>query len=85
MGCISYGLYVYHIMVIYYATPYIFNPLWHQINWDAFGTLSVLQYHSWLIKLPLFSVFTIVIADLSYRHFEQHILRYKTYFKNESS
>lgn len=83
IGRISYGLYVYHIMVIYYATPYIFDPLWHQINWDAFGRWGVIQYHSWLVKLPLYLAITIGIAELSFRYFEQPILKLKDrYFKH---
>lgn len=84
IGRISYGLYVYHIMVIYYATPYVFDPVWHRINWEAFGRLSVLQYHSWLVKLPLYSAITIGIAELSYRYLELPILKLKDrYFKHE--
>ncbi len=83
IGRISYGLYVYHIMVIYYGTPYMFDPVWHRINWEAFGKFSVLQYHSWLIKLPLYAAITIGIAELSFRYLEQPILKLKDrYFRH---
>jgi peptidoglycan/LPS O-acetylase OafA/YrhL len=80
IGKISYGLYVYHIIVIYYMTPYVFNPIWHSINFEAFGKLSVLKYHSWLIKLPLYFSVTIILSDLSYRYFEKPLLKLKRYF-----
>ena len=80
IGKISYGLYVYHIIVIYYMTPYVFNPIWHSINFEAFGKLSVLQYHSWLIKLPLYFSVTIILSDLSYRYFEKPLLKLKRNF-----
>lgn len=84
IGRISYGLYVYHVIVIFYATPYLFDPFWHKINWDDFGDFSVLQYHSWLIKLPLYSIVTVGIAELSFRFFELPILKLKDrYFKHE--
>lgn len=79
---ISYGLYVYHVIVIYYFTPYIFDPLWHSINFSSLGNFSVLQYHSWLIKLPLYSFISIVIADLSYRYFEKPLLDLKHIYFN---
>jgi len=80
IGKISYGLYVYHLIVIYFLTPYVFDPIWYNINFEAFETLDVLQYHSWLIKLPLYSIITIAISDLSYRYFEKPLLKLKRYF-----
>jgi peptidoglycan/LPS O-acetylase OafA/YrhL len=83
IGRISYGLYVYHVIVIYYFTPYLFDPFWNQINWVGFGQWSVLQYHSWVIKLPLYTAITIAIAELSFRYMELPILKLKDrYFNN---
>lgn len=83
IGRISYGLYVYHIIVIFYFTPYIFDPLWKGIHFEDFGRLSVLQYHSWLIKLPLYTVLTIIISEISYRYFENPILKLKKHFSTK--
>jgi peptidoglycan/LPS O-acetylase OafA/YrhL len=84
MGRISYGLYVYHIIVIFYGTPYVFDPFWNSIDFESFGRLSVLQYHSWLLKLPIYVGLTILISEVSYRYFENPLLRLKNaYFKNE--
>ena len=80
IGKISYGLYVYHVIVIYFLTPYVFDPIWYNINFEAFGTLNVLQYHSWLIKFPLYSIITLAISDLSYRYFEKPLLKFKRHF-----
>lgn len=77
---ISYGLYIYHVPIIYYATPHLFDPIWHRIDFDALGSLSVLQYHSWLVKFPLYSALTIVISKLSYDYFERPILKLKKHF-----
>jgi peptidoglycan/LPS O-acetylase OafA/YrhL len=83
IGRISYGLYVYHIIVIYYFTPYVFDPFWTRINFESFGKLAILQYHSWLLKLPLYTAITILISELSYRYFESPILKLKDrFFKN---
>lgn len=84
IGRISYGLYVYHIIINYYATPYLFDPLWHQIPFQDWGSWSVLQYHSWVIKLPLYSVITIGVAELSYRYFEKPLLGLKDRFFKRS-
>lgn len=81
IGRISYGLYVYHVIVIFYMTPYVFDPLWKEINFEDFGRLSVMQYHSWLLKLPLYTALTILISELSYRYFESPILKLKKHFR----
>lgn len=84
IGRISYGLYVYHVIVIYYFTPYVFDPFWKSIDFDSLGSLKFVQYHSWLLKLPLYTTITILISELSYRYFESPILKLKDrFFKNE--
>ena len=80
LGSISYGLYVYHVPIIYYMTPYVFDPVWNLIDFESFGKLSVLQYHSWIIKFPLYTGISIVIAELSYRYFEKPLLLLKDRF-----
>ncbi|MFT6841280.1 MAG: peptidoglycan/LPS O-acetylase OafA/YrhL [Psychroserpens sp.] len=80
IGKISYGLYVYHVIIIYYFTPYFFDPIWNSIRFDSLGYFRVLKYHSWVFKLPLYSIITVVISELSYRYFEQPILLYKDRF-----
>lgn len=80
IGRISYGLYIYHVPVIFYMTPYVFDPLWHQINFKGLGDFQILQYHSWIIKFPLYCLITILIAELSFRYFEKPLLGLKDRF-----
>ncbi len=80
IGRISYGLYIYHVPVIYYGTIYLFDPIWKTINFDDFGKFSVLQYHSWILKFPLYCVITIIIAEFSFRYFEKPLLGLKDRF-----
>lgn len=80
IGRISYGLYVYHVIIIYYATPYVFDPLWDSIDFASWGRLSILQYHSWLVKLPVYSLMTVLTAALSYQYFERPFLNLKDRF-----
>ncbi|GHB37148.1 acyltransferase family protein [Mongoliitalea lutea] len=83
LGRISYGLYVYHVIVIFYGTKYLFDPVWKSIDWQSFGRLSILQFHSWIIKLPLYSSITIILSVLSFKYIEQPISKLKDiYFKN---
>lgn len=83
LGRISYGLYVYHVIIIFYGTKYLFDPVWKNIDWQSFGRLSVFQFHSWIIKLPLYSAITVILATLSFRYLEQPIIKLKdVYFKN---
>ena len=77
---ISYGLYVYHIIVIYYLTPYMFDPFFLNINFEMLGPFKILRWHSWIVKLPLYFSVTIILSDLSYRYFEKPFLKLKRYF-----
>lgn len=83
IGSISYGIYVFHLPLNYYFTQYIFEPLfWNQINFDNFGQFSNLRWNSWLIKLPLYSFISVLIAHISYKFIEKPILMLKDkYFK----
>jgi peptidoglycan/LPS O-acetylase OafA/YrhL len=76
-GRISYGIYVYHGFINYYLTVYLFDPVWESIPFDTFSVLGKLKYHSWLIKLPLYTIITIIIASLSYKYLESPILKLK--------
>lgn len=78
LGAISYGLYLYHIPISLYFTPYLFDSVWHAIPFDKFGALAKLQWHPWLIKLPLYSLITIGVAAFSFRFIESPILRLKS-------
>jgi peptidoglycan/LPS O-acetylase OafA/YrhL len=83
IGTISYGIYVYHLPLEHYVTTFVFDPyFWQLIPFDKLGSLSVLQYHSWVIKLPLYSILSIGIAHISFNYLEKPILGLKDkYFK----
>ncbi len=80
IGRISYGIYLYHFIIGYYLTLYVFDPVWSQIPFERFGILSKLEFHTWIIKLPVYSLVTIGIAALSYRFIEMPFLKLKDKF-----
>lgn len=75
-GKISYGIYLYHLPLAYLITVYLFDPVWNQINFDSFG-FGEIKYHSWVIKLPLYSFISILVAHFSYSLIEKPILELK--------
>jgi peptidoglycan/LPS O-acetylase OafA/YrhL len=78
LGSISYGIYLYHLPLGYYLTEYVFNPFfWKKINFDTWGRLSKLQWNSWILKWPFYSVLSIGLAHISYKYFEKPILSLK--------
>lgn len=83
IGRISYGIYLYHIVVKHYFETYIFQPLWDQIQFSKMGFFSKLQYNAALIKFPFLVCLTILVALLSFRFIETPFLRLKNkYFKS---
>jgi len=83
IGAISYGIYVYHLPLDYFLTKYIFNPLfWDKINFENLGKLRVLELHPWLIKFPVYSILSFLLAHFSYKFIEKPILTLKDkYFR----
>ncbi len=77
IGRISYGIYLFHLPVAVFLTKYLFDPAWSAIPFEKLGPLSVVRWHSWVVKLPLFSLVSIGVAALSYRWFETPILNLK--------
>ena len=77
LGTISYGIYIFHRPIGVYGSTYLVGPLWDKIDFDSMGFLSVLQWHSWIIKLPLYSIITVLAAHLSYKYLEKPILSLK--------
>ena len=73
-GKISYGVYLYHLPLAYFITKYIFDPVWKNIN---FGKFYLLNFHSWIIKFPLYTLVVLLVAHISYRFIEKPILKFK--------
>jgi peptidoglycan/LPS O-acetylase OafA/YrhL len=80
LGIISYGIYVFHMPINYYFTKYLFDPVWLNINYSSLGKFSKLEWHSWIIKFPLYSFLSIAVATLSFNYIETPILKLKERF-----
>jgi peptidoglycan/LPS O-acetylase OafA/YrhL len=80
IGTLSYGIYVYHVPISHYFTLYIFNPIWTNIDFNALGRFGKVQWHSWIIKFPLYSLLSYWVASFSYKYIETPILKLKDRF-----
>jgi peptidoglycan/LPS O-acetylase OafA/YrhL len=80
IGRISYGIYIFHMPIAYYFSKFIFDPIWANINFAYLGKLEKIRWHSWIIKLPLYSFLSIFIASLSFKYIEIPILKLKDKF-----
>ena len=78
LGTISYGIYIYHLPLEHYLTTYLFDPLlWQQIDFQKLGWFSKIEYHSYIIKFPIYSILSIVLAHFSFQYLEKPILKLK--------
>jgi peptidoglycan/LPS O-acetylase OafA/YrhL len=76
-GVVSYGIYLFHVPIGHALDTYLVSPLWVRIPFSEFGVLAKLRWHSWLVKLPLYSGLSWILATFSYRWFERPFLAYK--------
>lgn len=82
-GRVSYGIYVYHGIIAFYFTKYIFDPIWHSIPFEDFGKLAKIEFHNWIFKLPIYTLVAIAVASLSFKYLEMPVLKLKDkYFSN---
>jgi peptidoglycan/LPS O-acetylase OafA/YrhL len=70
MGLISYGIYVYHLII-----PWIFTNILKRLG----GTSIVDEYH---LFYPLCILGTIAVSHFSYFYFEKYFLKLKSRFSN---
>ncbi len=80
IGTLAYGIYVYHMPISYYFTLYIFDPVWNHIDFSSLGLLRKIQWHSWILKFPLYSLLSFGVASLSYKYIEKPLLNLKDKF-----
>jgi peptidoglycan/LPS O-acetylase OafA/YrhL len=72
IGAISYGLYLYHNWIIDYAGKYV----------DRCIRLLGVPAGSSFLRFVAIGTLCIIVADLSFRFFEQPILRYRKFFQS---
>jgi len=77
VGTISYGVYLFHVPVASFLSNYVFDHFWNAIPWASLGPLAKFQWHSWILKFPLYSGAAIALAAISFKYFESPILRNK--------
>ena len=77
IGKISYGIYLYHIMVKHFLEEYLFNPMWNIIPFEKLGFLSKLKYNQAAFEFPFLVLATIIVAAVSFRLIEQPLLKIK--------
>jgi len=77
VGMISYGIYLVHVPLGHALTAHVFDPVWKAIPFGELGSLEKLRWHSWLLKLPLYTGLSIAFAAASHRWFETPVLRLK--------
>ena len=82
IGTLAYGIYIFHLPLMYYGKTYCFDPIWNHIDFSVLGPFQKIRYHSWIIKFPLFSLASIFLAALSFKYIETPILKLKDrYFR----
>jgi peptidoglycan/LPS O-acetylase OafA/YrhL len=82
IGIVSYGIYILHKLLAYYFDIFIFDDLWNQFDFSLLGRLSILEFHPWILKFPLYFTLSIILAKISFKCFESPLLRLKDrYFK----
>ncbi|MEO6668321.1 MAG: acyltransferase [Ferruginibacter sp.] len=80
IGTLAYGIYIFHLPIRYYFTLYIFNPLWNSIDFDTLGLFKILKTNSWIIKFPVLSFLSFLMAAASYKFIEGPVLKLKNKF-----
>jgi len=77
MGRVSYGMYLYHIIVGYYFNKYFFDPLWEKIPFKSLGFLSKVEYNAWAVRFPLVVLAVLGVSSLSYHYIETPFTKLK--------
>ena len=73
IGRISYGIYVYHLLIEYLLAPALTS--WMKSH--AYFGVGLLQYNIWMVQAPVFFAATLGAASLSFYGFERPLLKLK--------
>jgi peptidoglycan/LPS O-acetylase OafA/YrhL len=76
IGKISYGIYLYHLLIAYFLDPFINAYLLNKFGSET-SVLKYIYFNSYLIKLPLYTIITIAVAAISFKYIERPIALYK--------
>lgn len=79
LGKISYGLYVYHL-VLYVLFSKLFFDWWRNLTVNRF---SLAYYNAWFFAFCFFSIISVIVASLSYQFIETPFLRWKNKFSDK--
>jgi peptidoglycan/LPS O-acetylase OafA/YrhL len=76
LGTISYGIYIYHLLVYYFLKPYS-DKLFEYCFIQKIPSLKFLFYNRYLFDTFFYTLLSIFIAQLSFKFLETPILNFK--------
>jgi peptidoglycan/LPS O-acetylase OafA/YrhL len=82
IGTVSYGIYVYHFPIGIFLSKYFIDPLWINLDFEQLGKFKIIRWHSWILKLPLYSILSILLAWCSFKFIEKPLLNLKDKYFN---
>lgn len=86
LGSISYGIYIFHLPIGYYLNKYILDSNCSNMELCNMNLFKILNSYCWVIKFPIISLASILVASLSFKYIERPILKLKDrYFYTEKS
>ena len=83
IGKISYGIYVYHMLVFYLMAPLVNDAFGRLTSLSIFDNrlLSYIKYNPSIFEMPVYSIAVIGLAWVSYKLFELPFLKLKRFFQ----
>lgn len=81
IGSISYGIYMYHILIAHLLDPFLDRFLLTLLK-TSHKSFSYIYYNSYVLKFPINTLASILVATLSYRYIEKPFLLLKSKFFN---
>ncbi|MFD2999151.1 acyltransferase family protein [Pontibacter toksunensis] len=80
IGQISYGIYLYHLPMELFLSPYL-NDLISSTISPEHQILKYLYFNRFLLTLPIFTVATILVSIVSFVYLEKPIMELKKHFE----